>query len=93
MMDYTIQISSTNYNGQFADIAFFPTTGGVIQLGELSVPFEYVSSNPNGTYELFFSAFSKTCTVVVDIPTDEYLLQEDLSFLLQEDGDKIIITM
>ena len=88
----TILITSNNYSGYTADVTFYPDTGGTINLGYKIVPLEYFSDFPYGIYNLYFSAFTKTCTLSVDMYHAHYLLQEDLSFLLQENGDKIEIT-
>lgn len=69
MDNSTIQITSTNYNGQIADITFYPCSGGTISLGEHVLPYSYVSSNYYGEYLLYFSAFSSTCEYNIICPT------------------------
>ena len=64
-----IQLQSTNYNGQLADITFYPCSGGTISLGYQTIPFTYTNDNYEGTYDLFFSAFSQTCQLVITCPT------------------------
>lgn len=87
-MDETLVISSINYSGYTAQITFYPDSGGTIDLGSQVIPFEYNSEYLYGTYELYFPFFNSTCT----LSYTEYLLQEDGSFLLQENGYKLIIT-
>lgn len=57
----TVLISSTNYNGQYGDITFFPDTGGTFNLGYQLIPYYYVADYVYGNYDVFFSAFNKTC--------------------------------
>jgi hypothetical protein len=60
-----IQIQSTNYNGQLARITFYPCSGGTIDLGYQTIPYIYTNDNYQGTYDLYFSAFSKNCPLVI----------------------------
>ena len=64
-----IQLQSTNYNGQLADITFYPCSGGSISLGVQTIPYTYTNDDYEGTYDLFFSAFSQTCQLVITCPT------------------------
>jgi hypothetical protein len=64
-MAIQIQIQSTNYNGQIAAITFYPCSGGTISLGSQTIPYIYTNDNYEGTYDLFFSAFSQTCQLVI----------------------------
>jgi hypothetical protein len=64
-----IQLQSTNYNGQLADITFYPCSGGTISLGYQTIPYTYTNDNYQGTYDLFFSAFNQTCQLVITCPT------------------------
>jgi hypothetical protein len=68
-MSIQIQLQSTNYNGQLADITFYPCSGGSINLGYQIIPFTYTNDNYEGTYDLFFSAFSQTCQLIIACPT------------------------
>jgi hypothetical protein len=68
-MAIQIQLQSTNYNGQLADITFYPCSGGTISLGYQTIPFTYTNDNYEGTYDLFFSAFNQTCQLVITCPT------------------------
>ena len=64
-----IQLQSTNYNGQLADITFYPCSGGTISLGNQTIPYTYTNDNYEGTYDLYFSAFNQTCQLVITCPT------------------------
>jgi hypothetical protein len=88
-MSTTIRISSNNFSGQTANITFYPDTGGTVNIGDVVIPYDYTADYIYGNYDLYFSAYTKTCSVIVD---NNYLLQEDGFYLLQEDGSKIIIT-
>ena len=68
-MAIQIQLQSTNYNGQLADITFYPCSGGSINLGYQIIPFTYTNDDYEGTYDLFFSAFSQTCQLIITCPT------------------------
>jgi hypothetical protein len=65
----TISLYSTNYSGVSADITFTASTGGTFNLGLNTLPFEFTTEYPYGTYDLFFSAYNKTCTVEIPEPT------------------------
>ena len=62
----TLKIVSTNYNGQTAVITFYPDTGGTINIGTVTLPYDYVAPYFYGTYSLFFPAFGSTCTLYVE---------------------------
>jgi hypothetical protein len=64
-----IQLQSTNYNGQIADITFYPCSGGTISLGNQTIPYTYTNDNYEGTYDLYFSAFNQTCQLVIICPS------------------------
>lgn len=87
-MSTTIRISSNNFSGQTANITFYPNTGGTVSIGNVVIPYDYDAEYIYGTYDLYFSAYTKTCSITI---SDEfYLLQENGDFILQENGDKII---
>jgi hypothetical protein len=60
-MDFII-LSSINYSGYVANITFHPITGGTISLGYHTIPYSYLSNFVYGTYDLYFSSASVTCT-------------------------------
>jgi hypothetical protein len=68
-MSSSIVISSINYMGQTADITFYPTTGGTVNLGQHVLPYTYISDYFFGSYNLYFSNYNKTCTVVLSPTT------------------------
>jgi hypothetical protein len=70
-MATVIQILTTNYSGETAQITFTPCSGGTIDLGNQVLPYNYESDNYQGSYSLYFSAFTKTCTFEIPCPTIE----------------------
>lgn len=64
-MGTILEILTTNYNGQFADITFYPCSGGSINIGEVALPYNYQSEYYYGTYSIYLIDYNKTCTLVV----------------------------
>jgi len=64
-----IRISSVNLSGKTASVTFLPYTGGTIDLGEKTLPFEYTSSYPYGIYELYFELYNETYEVNAIFPS------------------------
>jgi len=60
-MSTTIEISSANFNGQSANITFYPCAGGVINLGTQTIPYQYTTTDYEGDYEIYIIAFDQTC--------------------------------
>jgi hypothetical protein len=58
-------ITTDNYDGQLADITFYPCSGGTINIGEVTLPYNYLSGYYYGTYNIYFPDFDKTCTLEV----------------------------
>lgn len=70
MADYTLEILTTNYSGQIADIVFSPCTGGTINLGSQLLPYNYVAEYVYGDYELTFSAYGGSqCFLSIPCPS------------------------
>lgn len=69
MSDYTLQILTTNYSGQTANITFYPCTGGTINLGSHVLPYNYIASYIYGDYELYFSGYNSTCNLNIPCPS------------------------
>ena len=66
-MGTQILISSTNFNGDTANITFYPSTGGTISLGNQVIPYIIDLDYYDGCYDLFFSAFSNTCSFCIGV--------------------------
>lgn len=91
-MSYGILITSGNFNNHYANVTYYPDTGGTVTFGYQLIPYVVELDYYYGSYELYFSADSKTCYTYISNPDTNYLLQEDYSTLDQEDNSKILIT-
>ena len=64
----SIQITSTNYNGQVAQVTFYsvnaPNTP--VNLGPQTLPYSRSGDDVYGSYELNFTAYNKWCYAVLD---------------------------
>ena len=69
MANSTVEILTTNYSGQTADITFSPCSGGTINLGSQILPYNYVTDYYYGDYSLYFSAYNSTCTFSIPCPS------------------------
>jgi hypothetical protein len=68
-MAIQIQITSGNYNGQLADITFYPCYGApAIYLGYQIIPYTYENDNYQGQYSLYFSAYNKDMSPPLEWP-------------------------
>jgi hypothetical protein len=67
-MGTILEITTTNYNGQFADITFFPCSGGSINIGNVKLPYNYESEYYYGTYRINIFKYNETCSLVVPCP-------------------------
>ena len=76
-----VTLTSNNYTGQIAQITFSAQTGGTYNLGNQLVPYIYDSCNFLGEYDLYFSAFNKTCSVTFTGFSDcDVWLVSDITF-------------
>lgn len=77
----SIQITSTNYNGQLTNVTLFSSTGNTIpytsattiSLGVQTIPFTYSSStisNEYGHFSCNFTSFGSTCVINQQTPPD-----------------------
>ena len=65
MSQIGITIESINFNGQSVDISFAPFSGGTINLGTQTIPYDYLSTNYEGVYTIDIPSVPKTCTLTV----------------------------
>lgn len=63
-----IRIKSNNFNGKSVEITFNPFSGGTINLGTQTIPYDYLSSNYEGDYSIYIPEYDKTCPLTVGIP-------------------------
>jgi|LakMenE01Jun11ns_1017448.scaffolds.fasta_scaffold9959279_9 hypothetical protein len=55
-MEYIYRISTNNYTGYTADITFNPSTGGTINIGTVTLPYDYPTDYPYGDYYIYIPA-------------------------------------
>jgi hypothetical protein len=63
------RILSNNLSGETANVTFLPTTGGTIDLGTQTIPFNNLTSYPYGTYEIYVPKYDYTYELVINAPT------------------------
>ena len=64
-MGTILEILTTNYNGQYADITFYPCSGGSINIGGVILPYNYQTEYYYGTYDIYLPNYDKTCSLNV----------------------------
>ena len=65
----TIQIYSNNFSGQTGYLIFYPQTGGTINIGTVTLPYNYNTDYYYGTFVINFSGFSRTCNLQILAPS------------------------
>lgn len=60
------RILSNNLSGQTAEVTFLPFTGGTIDLGIQTIPFNNLTSYPYGTYEVYIPLYDHTYEVTLN---------------------------
>jgi hypothetical protein len=63
-----IRITSANLSGTTASVTFTPATGGTINLGTQTIPFNNISDYPYGTYDLNVVEYDRTYEIIVPTP-------------------------
>lgn len=61
-MPSTVKIGSNNYSGQTAIISFTADTGGTVNIGAQTIPYNYSTNYFYGTYVLNFTGFNYSCS-------------------------------
>ena len=61
-----VRILSNNLSGQTATVTFNPLTGGTIDLGEQTIPFNYLNENYNGLYEVYIPEYNYTYEITIN---------------------------
>lgn len=64
-----VRILSTNLSGLTGNVTFTPISGATIDLGEQTIPFNYLNGNPYGTYDIYIPLYDYTYQLVVNEPT------------------------
>jgi hypothetical protein len=60
------RILSNNLSGDTVEVTFLPFTGGTIDLGTQTIPFNNLTSYPYGTYEVYVPLYDHTYEVVIN---------------------------
>jgi hypothetical protein len=68
-MSTYILITTENYDGQMAQITFYPSAGGSINLGTVLLPYEYYTDDFYGTYSIYIPSEDVTCEFRLITPT------------------------
>jgi surface protein len=68
-MSTYILITTENYDGQMAEITFYPSVGGSIYLGSVLLPYEYYTDDFYGTYSIYIPSKDATCELRFITPT------------------------
>jgi len=63
-----IRITSTNLSGETANVTFLPSTGGTINLGTQTIPFNNITNYPYGLYELSVVDYDRIYEINVPAP-------------------------
>jgi surface protein len=63
-----LEILTTNYDGQIADITFYPCSGGSIRIGNVTLPYDYETEDYYGTYDIYLPNYNKTCSLNIPCP-------------------------
>lgn len=71
-----VRILSNNLSGKTGDVTFYPITGGTINIGMETIPFNYINPYPYGLYEIYFSEYDYTYPLFVADPTPLELILE-----------------
>jgi hypothetical protein len=90
-MSSVLQILSNNYNGQSVDITFYPCSGGIINIGTVTLPYDYYSDDFTGLYSIYIPFYDKTCEVDVPCTSTLYITDELGNPLISENGFYIIV--
>ena len=64
-----LEITTSNYNGQLANITFFPCSGGSINIGQVTLPYYYNNDYYYGVFQIYIPKYDITCDIVIPCPT------------------------
>ena len=64
-----VRILSDNLSGLTTNVTYLPESGGTIDLGTQTFPFNYISDYYWGTYNCYVPTYATTYSVVVPGPT------------------------
>ena len=58
-----VRILSDNLSGKTANVTFLPLTGGTIDVGSKTIPFNYIDPYAYGLYQLYFEEYDVSGTI------------------------------
>jgi hypothetical protein len=64
-----LEITTSNYNGELANITFFPCSGGSINIGQVTLPYYYNNDYYYGVFQIYIPKYDITCDIVIPCPT------------------------
>jgi hypothetical protein len=67
-MKYVFTISTDNYSGYTGDVTYYPSTGGTINIGLVTLPYDYITDYFYGTYDIYIPETAVTCTITNPAP-------------------------
>ena len=67
-MKYVFTISTNNYSGYTGDVTYYPSTGGTIYIGLVTLPYNYSTDYCYGTYDIYIPETAVSCTVNNPVP-------------------------
>lgn len=88
-MAEVLQILTTNYNGQTAEIVHTECDGTVVNIGTVTLPYNYESNEFRGSYSIYIPFYDKTCELIV--PCLPFITDESGNILISENGFYIIV--
>ena len=65
------RILSNNLSGQTATVTFFPTSGGTIDLGTQTIPFNNITTDPYGVYEIYVPTYDYTYELTINASVND----------------------
>jgi len=60
------RILSNNLSGETVNVTFLPTSGGTIDLGTQTIPFNNITTDPYGVYEIYVPAYDYTYELTIN---------------------------
>lgn len=88
-MSSVLQILTNNYIGQQAEITHTDCYGNVIDIGTVTLPYNYVSEDYRGSYTIYIPTYNKTCEL--SVPCIPVITDEFGNPLISENGAYIIV--
>ena len=61
-----VRIESNNLSGKTTDVTFLPTSGGTIDLGSQTIPFNVLTADPYGVYQIYVPDYNYTYELSVN---------------------------